>query len=398
MLEFLISLVLDILAGTITGLIPGLHINLISASLLSYAEKTGFSPVILVIFIVAMSITHTFLDFIPSIFLGAPDEDTFLAVLPGHQMLREGKGHEAVILSAVGSFLGVILALLSVPLMIFLIPAIYQALNHLIPFILLFVSLYVIAREENPVLPAFIFLCSGFLGIFSFSIPNNQPILPLLSGLFGASSLIISLKNKVEIPKQELLPLKSIKIEKEDVKMALIPAVLISPFLSFLPGIGSGHSSFISSEIVKQTRKGFIILVSAINTIVMSVSFVALYAINRTRSGSALAIKQILGEIKTENLMIILLIIFISGLVSFIITIIISKNFAKLLGKVNYKILNIIILIIISSLTLTFSGISGLLILLTSTALGIFAISSKTKRINLMGSLILPTIIFYLTY
>jgi len=39
----------------------------------------------------------------PSIFLGAPEADTALAVLPGHALLMEGRGEEAVRLSAIGS-------------------------------------------------------------------------------------------------------------------------------------------------------------------------------------------------------------------------------------------------------------------------------------------------------
>src|SRR3989304_1437469 len=102
--ELFIALLCGVIAGTFTGLFPGIHINLIAALLLSSLSALSkyFSPLQLIIFIVAMSITHTFIDFIPSIFLGAPEEDTFLSILPGHQLLREGKGYEAVILTLYG--------------------------------------------------------------------------------------------------------------------------------------------------------------------------------------------------------------------------------------------------------------------------------------------------------
>ena len=80
-LALLVALLLGCLIGTFTGLTPGIHVNLIGVILLSL-PLTKISPIYSLIFLVSMSITHTFLDFIPSIFLGAPDEDTSLSILP----------------------------------------------------------------------------------------------------------------------------------------------------------------------------------------------------------------------------------------------------------------------------------------------------------------------------
>ena len=97
-LEILLALILGIGFGIITGLIPGIHVNLIAILLISLsAYLLEFVSVFSVaIFIFSMALTHTFLDMIPSIFLGAPNEDTALAVLPGHRMLLDGIGYEAI--------------------------------------------------------------------------------------------------------------------------------------------------------------------------------------------------------------------------------------------------------------------------------------------------------------
>jgi putative membrane protein len=65
------------LAGIVSGLTPGIHINLVSVLVVSLSPKLSglVSPLSLVVFIVSMGITHTFLDFIPSIFLGVPDAE-----------------------------------------------------------------------------------------------------------------------------------------------------------------------------------------------------------------------------------------------------------------------------------------------------------------------------------
>ena len=103
--QILIAVFLGCCAGIVTGLIPGIHINLVSLILVSVS---GYflgvtSPLVLGVFIISMSVVHTFLDVIPSIFFGAPDPDTALMVLPGHKLLLQGNGLEAVKLEMIGS-------------------------------------------------------------------------------------------------------------------------------------------------------------------------------------------------------------------------------------------------------------------------------------------------------
>ena len=88
MLEIIIATLLGILIGVFTGLTPGVHINLVATLVLSSsAVFLGYiSPLVLAVFIVSMSVVHTFMNAIPAIYLGAPeDEANALNVLPGHK-------------------------------------------------------------------------------------------------------------------------------------------------------------------------------------------------------------------------------------------------------------------------------------------------------------------------
>ena len=108
MLSFFLILVFcvfGVITGIATGLLPGLHVNNIALILLSLSGAiiAGFSflfemgisesfiLVLICVFIISTSISHTFHDVIPSTFLGAPDEDMALSVLPAHSLLLEGK-------------------------------------------------------------------------------------------------------------------------------------------------------------------------------------------------------------------------------------------------------------------------------------------------------------------
>src|SRR3989339_926297 len=123
-LEFLIASLLGIFAGTFTGLTPGIHINLVS--LLVVSSSAYLSGIVslpsLGVFIISMAIAHTFLDILPAIFLGAPNEATALGVLPGHKLLLQGMGYEAVKLTITGSLFSLILAIFLFPILIIIFP------------------------------------------------------------------------------------------------------------------------------------------------------------------------------------------------------------------------------------------------------------------------------------
>lgn len=395
--EIILAILLGFLAGTLTGLIPGLHVNLLSAILLAVSASLTFQPLALSAFIVVMAITHTVINFVPSIFLGAPEEDTFLSILPGHQFVLEGKGHEASLLTILGSILAIIIIIILTPTFIIFLPKIQQLFLSTIPYILIFISLYLILREKSFIKSSTVFLLSGLLGLLSFSLPVNQPLLPLLSGLFGISALITSIQNKPKIPKQVLISLKDLKISKKDLRQSFLGSLISTPFSSFLPGIGSGHAALIGSELIPQTKKSFLILLGAINTIVMTLSFVTIYSISRTRSGAAVALSELLPDLNLTTLLFFLELSLITIIIASILAIQLSKTIARNITKVSYSTLSILIIIFLVSLTLYFSSFIGLLILLTASSLGAYTILSGTRRINLMGVLIIPTIIFYLT-
>src|SRR3989338_8851535 len=108
MIEIITLLIIGILIGIITGLLPGIHINLIAALLISNLPALSFlSPLSIISLIVGMSLSHVIHDFIPSVFLGLPGEESFLAVLPGHKLLLQGLGLQAVNFLLVGAIISI---------------------------------------------------------------------------------------------------------------------------------------------------------------------------------------------------------------------------------------------------------------------------------------------------
>jgi len=392
LLQIFLFILIGIFFGTITGLIPGIHINLVALFIVSASTSLILiNPVYFIVFIVAMAITHTFVDFIPSIFLGCPDTDTELSILPGHELLKKGLGYEAIILTTYGSLAAIFLLILIAFPAIFLISKTYETIKILIPGLLILASFFLISTEQKKFKAFTAFALSGILGLIVLNLPNlKEPLLPLLTGLFGSSILIISIKNKTQIPKQKITKLKT-KLFKP-----LLGALIASPLCSFLPGLGSGQAAIIGNSISKLNRKGFLVLLGATNTLVMGFSFISLYIISKTRTGAAVAIQEIIGTLNYKTLLLILSIVLISGIIAFFITTILAKFFSQKLEKVNYTILSSITLGILIIIILILSGFSGLIVFTASTLIGLYCISLKVRRTQMMGCLLLPTIIFYL--
>ena len=395
LIEIILALTLGIIAGTITGLIPGIHINLVGSILISLSAflLEIFNPIAIVIFIVSMSIAHTFLDFIPSIFLGAPDEDTALSVLPGHKMLKKGKGYEAIYLSSLGSLMALpIIIVMSVIFMLFL-DKINPIIKILTPYLLIASSIFLISKDGKKLMALIVFIISGFLGIIVLNSNLEQPLLPLLTGLFGASSMLISIKSKVQIPKQKI---SHSKIEWKDIKFPFFASMISSSLCGFLPGLGSGQAAVLGSSIKKLSKKQFLILLGATNTIVLGLSFVVLYTIGKSRTGSAVFVGEILEKITISHIIIFLITVIITGILCFHWTLFLGKKLSNIVSKLNYTKISIFVLIINSVVVLIFSGFLGFGIFILSTLIGLYGILSGVRRINLMGCLIIPVVLFYL--
>tara|TARA_B100000287_G_scaffold68245_2_gene59782 strand:- start:1600 stop:3330 length:1731 start_codon:yes stop_codon:yes gene_type:complete len=143
--------------GTFTGLIPGFHVNnvaLIAVSLTPIAIGIGLPLDIVAGMIVSCGTVHTFLNYIPSALVGAPDDNMALALLPGHRMLVTGQAAQGVAYSARGSQMGMIMA---IPLLIVARllfgdnPGLnwFEGSRDILPWLLLSISTFLLLTETT---------------------------------------------------------------------------------------------------------------------------------------------------------------------------------------------------------------------------------------------------------
>jgi len=396
-LDIIIAILVGCFFGIFTGLIPGVHINLVSLLVVTFSPVLlqYSSPLVLAILIISTAVTHTFLDTIPSIFLGAPDDDTALSVLPGHRLLLQGNGFEAVMLTVIGSIGSLILAVVLVPVIIPLVSIGYPLIKNFIGFILIFASCFLIFHERSSKFWAFIvFLLSGCLGIGVLNLSVlKEPLFPLLSGLFGTSMLLLSVKDNVRIPKQKF---SGIEFDKKIGVKALASSVFAGGICSFMPGLGPAQAAILGSQFTKNLGdKGFLVLVGGLSTINMVLSFVALYVLGKPRNGAIVAVSKIIESLGYNQLIIFLGCALVVGGIATFLAVFFSKIFSKVIVKVNYKALCLIIVLLIVVLAFFLCGILGLFILVVSTFVGMIPALKGIGRNHMMGVLILPVILYF---
>ena len=166
--SIVLGTVVGIVCGAVRGLVPGIHANTVAGVLLSLQALllAWFDPAFIASAMFSTLVTHTFLDNVPGTFLGIPDADTSLAVLPAHALCLEGRGEEAVRISALGSAAGVAFSLpLAVAFVLFL-PALQPAIDWGIGLVILAVAGYLIVVSESPGRALAVFAVSGLLGLF----------------------------------------------------------------------------------------------------------------------------------------------------------------------------------------------------------------------------------------
>ncbi|MFT4326488.1 MAG: tripartite tricarboxylate transporter permease [Candidatus Woesearchaeota archaeon] len=389
-IQTLLAILIGVTAGTFTGLIPGIHINLISNLLLaSLGVLSKVHPLALACFIIAMSTTHSFLDVIPSTYLGAPDASNALIALPAHRMLIEGRGYEAIRLTVIGSFGGLVVTALISPFAYVGIQKIYPYLEQYMFIILLSVISFIILKDKRRFIIIPFFLFSGVLGYVALNLPLiKDPLFPLLSGLFGLSILIKSFNDNTSIPEQNL------EYEIVPKTKSIMGGFIAGGLTSFLPGLGASQGAAIASSLFKTTQKGFLILIGGINTVNFVLSIVAFLAIQRARNGSILAVTQII-EFSLFSVIVFILVTLISGALASFLALKIAVIFGSIMQKVSYKktISSVIGLILVTTLIL--SNMYGMILLIASTALGLLATEKNVPKNCLMGCLLLPVLIYF---
>ncbi|MDZ7688341.1 MAG: tripartite tricarboxylate transporter permease [Halobacteriales archaeon] len=412
--------------GCVSGLTPGLHVNNlafllagIAGTASEFVAPTGFGLVM-----VTAAVTHTFLDILPSIVLGVPDESMALVALPGHRMVLDGDGREAVVLSASGSMLAVAFSFfVAVPVTLVMVRA-YSALSAYMPLVLAGTVLFLVLTERGGEVgthghrkptrrdalavraKALVVLgASGLLGYYVLTLGPDagnalvgEPtlLMPLFVGLFGVPILAVSAFEDADIPEQKP---RAVALPRRSVFVNAVGGGFAGSLVGWLPGVSPAvATSFVQSllpdsEDEPASMRSFIVAVSGVDTSNAVFALLALYYIGLPRSGTMVALTRLDARVGFGDVVAYLVGIAVVSVAAFGVTVALGKYAFGAVRRADYRVLSAAVVAMLVVLTFVFSGIVGLPILVASTVVGLVPNYTRVRRVNCMGALLLPLIV-----
>lgn len=353
------------LGGIITGLIPGLHINL-------FLPFVGGATAL----VVGIVVSHSFFDFVPAILVGAPDEASALSVLPSHKMLVKGKALEAFRLTIVGGLFSGIVAITMIPLLGFV-----KEMRWFVPIVLMSSLFFIVKSTERKIQTIFIMIASAFLGYAAFK--TDYGISAILSGFFGVATIIYSIRGRKTIPPQ--LPHAETKFSYREIGFGAIAGWLAGLF----PGISSSVAATTVSP--QMDHKEFLTVLGGTNTVYAFAAIIAIYLVGKPRSGAGIALQ---GE---SHSLVLLIGLSLAALgLSALLAWKLSKTIVVSFNKINYRAASFIALGVVLILN-SLNGIEAIALMLLASIVGYACLESGARRAGCMASLIIPVLLYYLT-
>jgi putative membrane protein len=395
MWDILAGVLVGVLLGTVSGLIPGIHANTMAGILLGAGAALAplFGPSMVAIAMISALITHTFLDAVPSTFLGVPDPDTAIAVLPAHALCMQGKGEEAVRISALGSALGAAAGAPLALIFVAVIPLVQGCIDWGIGILLVGVMGYLILREESPAWCGGIFIVSGLLGLFSFTFSylggpggSSAVLMPLLSGLFGVPLLLIAAPGP--IPPQSY---SGLDLDEHELRKSAVGGTIAGTMVGWLPGLSNATANAVLASAVNYRDDGrnYLLATGAANTANAFLGIAAFYAVSRTRNGVMVAI----ASLEAPPVTVLLAGAALAALIAFLLCIWFSGK-AGIISGLERRRLNTGVIVFLVLLSFLLAGPFGITILLLATLVGMVPDLVNVPRVHCMGAVALPVILF----
>jgi len=397
MLEILLGILIGVILGTLSGIIPGVHANTLAGVLLSLQAVllAVLGPIALAGTLFAALITHTFVDAIPSTFLGIPEADTSLAVLPAHALCLEGNGEEAVRIAALGSACAMVISVPVSVLCFLLLPALQPYFDWWIGILLVASIGYMIVTSEAPGWALAIFIVSGVLGAFALhysflswhTLAGGSAILmPLLTGLFGISVLLVA--SRGILPEQHF---SGLRIEDKSVIKYSLLGTGAGIAVGWLPGLSTASANGVLASVIgyEKDRRSYILATNAANTANAFIGLAALFALSRMRNGVMAA----LAELPLPSMGELMVIGVLASCAAYIITVRLSAS-AHLLNGFDSRALNRAVIAFIVLLSIVLTGPFGFFILLLATTVGLVPHLVNVPRMYCMGAIMMPVMLY----
>jgi putative membrane protein len=383
-----------VIAGTASGLVPGLHANNFALLLAGLAPALPGPRLAVATAMLAAGVVHTFLDVVPSLALGVPDAAMAASALPGHRLVIAGRGREALVLSALGSGLAVAFAVpLAIPLTRAMAVA-YPTIRAHLSIVLAGVVAFLIVTEptlRRMLVGAASFLASAALGAvvlpagLSGPLPAGGPLAPLFAGLFGAP-ILLDARHGSGVPPQDDARLQ---MPRFDLGVTALAGSGAGALVGYLPGVSAAVAAVIALPAVpgRSGARGFVVATSGANTATAIFALFALVALGTPRTGVLVAVSSVGAPL---DLPVLLATVAVAAAVGFVLVLTLGGWYLEAVGSLDPRRISIAVLTLLVVLSALFAGLGGVVVFVAATVIGLLPQRAGTRRVHLMGVLIGP--------
>ncbi|HOW28232.1 MAG TPA: tripartite tricarboxylate transporter permease [Elusimicrobiota bacterium] len=266
------------LFGTLLGgllcLIPSLHIyNVTGIAILIYLKfRTVVPEYALVPFFMSMMVAFAFLNTIPMTFFSAADESAGATILPSMDMLKNGKGKDASLLSGMGTLLGAFILLFMTPFFYKVCTYIYSISRFHLHWIIGLILVHYVMSEwprgagrgrkpwdkmkngySNIFAGLLTFTLASIVGLILTTKPlapaelSFQNIMPIFVGFFAFPSILQAMLSKAKYPTTQY-DSKYINAGWGDFGYASLPGIIGGLMTALIPAVTIGIAAISASH------------------------------------------------------------------------------------------------------------------------------------------------------
>lgn len=362
-------------------MIPGLHINTV-AELLYYFGAGGFLGAAILYALYGISVA---LDSIYSIALNIPDGATGIAPTAAQGLSAKGQVGKGIYSYLIGGIFAVGVSIVSIPFLLLALPYLQPILQANMFLVILFVASLVLLSDFSPANLA-VFIIAGLFGMLVLNADTAANLIfPMFIGFFTLPVLMLKTRN-VEVEENY-----KAKIKWE------IPtiAALVTAFAYLIPGVATPMMIVALAGLFTRIRDDeLVVALGAINASSLVFSMLMIDIIGKARVGVAIVAQNMHHTFIFGDLMLALIGASAFGIAALLILSFLPQA-VRFFSPFSHPALKLLLGIYLTLLVFLVTGALGITVMGIACVIGTVALLLRARRTNLMGSIIISSLIYY---